>query len=423
MIDSATIHVSSGSGGDGAISGRHERYIPKGGPDGGDGGDGGSVIFYATESVTTLYDYRYRRKIKADRGKDGSSNKKHGSSAKDKRLAVPIGTIVKRQDGSTIADLRSNESEVVVAMGGKGGKGNSRFKSSTYQYPLIAEAGELGKEVEINLELKLLADVALIGSPNAGKSSLISAVTSARPKIGNYPFTTITPVLGVVHMKSTEFVMVDIPGLIQGANKGIGLGDEFLRHAERTKIFIHVLAVNGGSPKDVVDEYQKVREEIRLYKDELLHRKEIIVLNKIDLEEGRTNIDKVINKLAVHGKRIVEVSATEKRGLEEMLEYVQDGLLSEKKENNSTEIQTSAIPILKPKGIELQKKIAVTKNKYRVIYDRAVRISRMIDNDNWGAKMQLYEMLKKWGIIDELENAGLQKGHPFSVGKIDFEWD
>ena len=423
MIDSAKIRVSSGGGGNGAISGRHERYVPKGGPDGGDGGDGGSVVIYATDSMTTLADYKYRRKFKADRGKDGSSNKKYGASSKDKRLAVPIGTIVKREDGSIIADLQSNESEVVVALGGKGGKGNSRFKSSIYQFPLIAEAGELGQELEINLELKLLADVALIGSPNAGKSSLLAAVTSARPKIGNYPFTTITPVLGVVLRHSTEFVMVDIPGLIQGASEGIGLGDEFLRHAERTKIFIHVLDTNAGEPKEVVAEYKKVREEIRLYKEELLQRPEIIALNKIDLEKERCNIDKVINELAALGKRIVEVSAVEKKGLEDMLDCIEDELISQRKINTSNTKEADKIPTIRPKGLESEKKIIRTGNSYRVIYGKAVRISRMIDNDNWGAKMQLYEMIKKWKIIEELENAGLLRGQSFSVGQINFEWE
>ena len=423
MIDSAKIHVSSGGGGNGAISGRHEKYVPKGGPDGGDGGDGGSVVIYATETITTLADYRYKRKFKADRGKDGSSNKKHGASAKDKRLAVPIGTVVKRQDGSTIADLQINQSEVVVALGGKGGKGNARFKSSIYQFPLIAEAGELGQEFEINLELKLLADVALIGSPNAGKSSLLSAVTSATPKIGDYPFTTITPVLGVVHRVASEFVMVDIPGLIQGASKGIGLGDEFLRHAERTKIFIHVLDINAGDPKKVIEEYKKVREEIRLYKDDLSQRREIIVLNKIDLEKGRCNIDKVINELAIHGKSIVEVSAIGKTGLEKMLDCVETELVSEKRINKTSAVEADKIPTIRPQGIEAEKKIIRTRNSYRVIFSKAVRISRMIDNDNWSAKMQLYEMLKKWKIIQELEAAGLLRGQSFTVGQIDFEWE
>ena len=423
MIDSAKIHISSGGGGNGAISGRHERYVPKGGPDGGDGGDGGSVVIYATESMTTLSEYKYRRKFKADRGKDGSSNKKYGASAKDKRLSVPIGTVVKRQDGSTIADLQTNESEVVVAVGGKGGKGNSRFKSSIYQFPLIAEAGELGQELEINLELKLLADVALIGSPNAGKSSLLAAVTSARPKIGDYPFTTITPVLGVVHRYAAEFVMVDIPGLIQGASKGVGLGDEFLRHAERTKIFIHVLDINAGDPKEVIEEYKKVKEEIRLYKDDLSQRREIIVLNKIDLENGRCNIDKVINELAIEGKNIVEVSAIGKTGLEEMLDCVEAELLAEKRKNKTTAREADKIPIIKPQGIEAEKKIIRTNASYRVIFSKAVRISRMIDNENWAAKMQLYEMLKKWKIIEELENAGLLRGQSFTVGQINFEWE
>lgn len=423
MIDNAKINVSSGAGGNGAISGRHERYVPKGGPSGGDGGDGGSVVVYATESMTTLADYRYKRKFKADRGKDGSSNKKHGASSKDKRLAVPAGTIIKREDGSTIADLQSSESEVVVAVGGKGGKGNARFKSSIYQFPLIAEAGELGQDFEINFELKLLADVALIGSPNAGKSSLLSSVTSARPKIGDYPFTTITPVLGVVQRDLDEFVIVDIPGLIKGANEGVGLGDEFLRHAERTKIFIHVLDISTGGPKEVVSEYEKVREEIRLYKNDLSERREIIALNKIDLEKGRTKIDEVINALAIYGKRIVEVSAVEKTGLGEMLENVEKELESERRINKIKHNQTDKIPIIKPLGLDKEKMIQRTKDGYKVVYSKAIRISRMIDNDNWAAKMQLYEMLKKWRVIQQLENAGLSRGQPFSVGKIDYEWE
>ena len=423
MIDSAKISVSSGGGGNGAISGRHEKYIPKGGPDGGDGGDGGSVVIYATENMTTLANYRYKRKFKADRGKDGSSNKKHGASSKNNRLAVPVGTIVKREDGSIIADLQSSESEVVVAVGGKGGKGNARFKSSIYQFPLIAEAGELGEEFEINLELKLLADVALIGSPNAGKSSLLSSVTSAKPKIGDYPFTTITPVLGVVEREMSEFVIVDIPGLIKGANQGVGLGDEFLKHAERTKMFIHVLDISTGGAKEVVSEYEKVREEIGLYKNGLSERREIIALNKIDLEKGRTKIDEVINVLAIHGKRIVEVSAVEKTGLDEMLGNVEKELEIEGRINKINNNEVDKIPIIKPQGLDKEKMIQQTSDGYKVVYSKAVRISRMIDNGNWGAKMQLYEMLKRWRVIQQLENAGLSRGQPFSVGQIDYEWE
>ena len=423
MIDSANIKVSSGSGGNGAISGRRERYVPKGGPDGGDGGDGGSIIIYATESITSLADYRYKRKFKANRGMDGSSNKRHGASSKDKRLAVPVGTIVKREDESTIADLESNGDEVIVAIGGKGGKGNARFKSPIYQFPLIAEAGESGKDVEINLELRLLADIALIGSPNVGKSSLLSAVTSAKPKIGNYPFTTINPVLGVVQRMAKEFVLVDIPGLIEGANEGVGLGDAFLRHAERTKMFLHVLDINIGEPDKIVSEYEKVREELRLYKEELSERPEVIVLNKIDLETEKNKIDNVINLLAGHGKKIVGISATEKIGLEKMLDYIEGELASDKTINAKNKFEDDNGPVIKARPLTTEKKIEKTRSRYKVIYGKAIQISRMIDNNNWSAKMQLYEMLKRWGVIEELEQAGLERGSSFSVGEIDFEWE
>jgi len=423
MIDSANIKVSSGSGGNGAISGRRERYVPKGGPDGGDGGDGGSIIIYATESITSLADYRYKRKFKANRGMDGSSNKRHGASSKDKRLAVPVGTIVKREDESTIADLESNGDEVIVAIGGKGGKGNARFKSPIYQFPLIAEAGESGEDVEINLELRLLADIALIGSPNVGKSSLLSAVTSAKPKIGNYPFTTINPVLGVVQRMAKEFVLVDIPGLIEGANEGVGLGDAFLRHAERTKMFLHVLDINIGEPDKIVSEYEKVREELRLYKEELSERPEVIVLNKIDLETEKNKIDNVINLLAGHGKKIVGISATEKIGLEKMLDYIEGELASDKTINAKNKFEDDNGPVIKARPLTTEKKIEKTRSRYKVIYGKAIRISRMIDNNNWSAKMQLYEMLKRWGVIEELEQAGLERGSSFSVGEIDFEWE
>jgi GTP-binding protein len=423
MIDSANIKVTSGSGGNGAISGRHERYVPKGGPDGGDGGDGGSIIVYAKESVTTLSDYRYKRIFKANRGFDGLSNKRHGASSKDKRLAVPLGTIVKREDGSIIADLDSNGSEVVVAVGGKGGKGNVKFKSPIYQFPVIAEAGELGQNVEINLELKLLADVALIGSPNAGKSSLLSAVTSAKPKIGNYPFTTIAPVLGVVERTVKEFVMVDIPGLIEGANEGAGLGDEFLRHAERTKMFLHILDINIGEPSKIVAEYEKVREEIRLYKEELSERPEIIVVNKIDLEIEKGKIENAVNLLKGYGKKVVEISATEKLGLEKMLDYIELELEVGNEKSYGIRTGNDETPVIKARELTSEKKVEKTKSKYKVIYSKAIRISRMIDNNNWTAKMQLYEMLKRWGVIEALEQSGLERGGKFSVGEIDFEWE
>ena len=281
FLDQAKIYIKAGNGGSGSTSFRREKYIEFGGPDGGDGGDGGSVIVEAERNLNTLIDFRYRQHFKAESGKPGSKKNKTGGSGKDLILKVPVGTQVYEEDNnSLIYDLTKNKEKFVVATGGKGGLGNTRFKSSTNRAPKKKTDGKKGEEFWIWLQLKVIADVGIIGLPNAGKSSFLSKCTRARPKIANYPFTTINPNLGVLNMNHKEIVLADIPGLIEGSHKGIGLGDKFLRHIERCKTLIHLIDI---SEKDILGNYLKIRNELSKYDKKILKKKEIIIFNKLDL--------------------------------------------------------------------------------------------------------------------------------------------
>ena len=257
MIDQISINIKSGNGGQGAISGRHEKFIPRGGPDGGDGGDGGSVYFISDENERTLLAFRYKKNFKAENGGNGAGAKKHGANGKDIFIKVPLGTQIYDESDFLLVDMVEQNQKVQVLPGGKGGNGNVKYSSSTNQYPVIAQSGEEGEELNVRLDLKLLGDVGLVGAPNAGKSSLISFLTAATPKIANYPFTTLEPVLGVVEHRDKDFVLVDIPGLIEGAHKGVGLGHEFLRHVERTKILIHIIDGTENNPRENFDKINK----------------------------------------------------------------------------------------------------------------------------------------------------------------------
>ncbi len=290
FLDQAKIYIKAGNGGSGSSSFRREKYVEFGGPDGGDGGNGGSVVLEAERNLNTLIDFRYRQHFKAESGKSGSKKNKTGGSGKDLILKVPIGTQIYEEDNNTlIYDLTKNNEKFLVASGGKGGLGNTRFKSSVNRAPRKKTDGKKGEEFWIWLQLKVIADVGIIGLPNAGKSSFLSKCTRARPKIANYPFTTINPNLGVLSIDNKEIVMADIPGLIEGSHKGIGLGDKFLRHIERCETLIHLIDI---SEKDILGNYQKIRNELSMYDKQILKKKEIIIFNKIDLID--TNL---INKI------------------------------------------------------------------------------------------------------------------------------
>lgn len=324
FIDEAEIYVKAGDGGNGAVSFRREKFIPKGGPDGGDGGKGGDVIFKATTSLNTLLDFKYKRKYIAENGKNGSGNNRTGRCGKDLIIPVPVGTtIIDLETNQVIADLVNDGQEFIVAKGGFGGRGNAHFATPVRQTPRFAEKGIPGEEKKIKLELKLLADVGLIGFPNVGKSTFLSVISSARPKIADYPFTTLSPVLGVVKRKQFKsFVVADIPGLIEGAHKGEGLGHSFLKHVERTKILLHFIDLSYLGPKDPYEGFKIINRELFLFNQNLSEKQQIIVINKIDIPEVKKESEKVKKSFEQMGFKVFRISSATKEGIEPLLDYL-----------------------------------------------------------------------------------------------------
>ncbi|WP_427113650.1 GTPase ObgE [Megasphaera sueciensis] len=324
FIDRARIFVQSGKGGDGMSSFRREKFVPKGGPNGGDGGQGGSVILVADQNVNTLVDFRYRRLFKAKPGGKGQGSNKFGRDAEDFLIPVPVGTVVK--DESTdrvIADLSYDGQQAVVAKGGRGGRGNYHFRTSANRAPTFAEMGEPGEEHWLRMELKVLADVGLLGYPSVGKSSILRQVSAAEPEIAAYHFTTLNPILGVVNLSDhRSFVMADIPGLIEGASEGVGLGHDFLRHIERTKILIHVLDVSGSEGRDPIEDFEKINSELKKYNERLSHKLQIVAANKIDLLEDSDNLERVREYMNAEGQEVFPICAATGEGIPELLERV-----------------------------------------------------------------------------------------------------
>jgi GTP-binding protein len=319
LIDQARVYVKAGDGGNGCLSFRREKFIPKGGPDGGDGGDGGSVILVADAGLATLVDFRYRQHLRAGRGAHGEGAKRHGRRGDDLVVPVPVGTIVRDADtGVVLADLVAEGQRAVVARGGRGGRGNARFATATNRAPRRADPGEPGEERRVELELRLLADVGLVGLPNAGKSTLLSGISTARPRIGDYPFTTTQPVLGVVEVADgPRFVAADLPGLIEGAHQGAGLGHAFLRHVARTRVLVHV--VDLAATGDPLAAYDMVRREVELHDPELSGRPVVVALNKIDLPEARARCAGALAACAARGLRAVCVSGASGEGLDALV--------------------------------------------------------------------------------------------------------
>lgn len=324
FIDKAKIFVKAGDGGNGCVAFHREKFVPMGGPSGGDGGKGGDVILLADKDLHTLMDFKYKKHYKAQRGQNGQGGNKKGKDGEDLIIKVPVGTVVKdAQTGEIIADLVEDGQRVVVAKGGKGGKGNAAFKTATNQAPTKAEPGEEGEERWIELELKLLADIGIIGFPNAGKSTLISALSKARPKIADYPFTTLTPVLGVLQLDVDDFVVLaDIPGLIEGASEGVGLGHEFLRHIERTKFLIHLIDVSDFAEREWKEAYQIINRELGNYSEDLLKKPQIVVANKIDALSDRSKLQEIREFFQSRGIPFVSVSLITREGIEELIDTV-----------------------------------------------------------------------------------------------------
>lgn len=433
MIDQILINIKSGNGGNGAISGRHEKFIPRGGPDGGDGGNGGSVFFIADENERTLLPFRYKKNFVAENGGKGAGAKKHGGNGRDIFIKVPLGTQI-YDDDFLIADMVEQNQKILVLQGGRGGNGNVKYASSTNQYPVIAQSGEEGREIKVRLDLKLLGDVGLIGAPNAGKSSVISFLTAATPKIASYPFTTLEPVLGVIEHRDKDFVLVDIPGLIEGAHEGVGLGHEFLRHIERTKVLVHLIDGSVGNPKETFD---KINEELKLFNKEILEKPQIIVINKIDLDEVSLLKEEIKETFGTQPYNIYFASAISGEGLSSVMDEAANLLfspelskggrfnplktISEKPILKTTTLEEKIV--LKPKPKPRGPVVEIIENTFIVDFPSVERIAKRINYEDWTARMQLYRHMKKTGVVKALEEAGIKKGDTVQMGGIEWEWD
>lgn len=426
FVDVAKVFVKAGRGGDGIVSFRHEIYIDKGGPNGGDGGRGGDVIFKATENLNTLLDFRYKPELKAENGANGGKQNKHGKSGENLIVKVPVGTIVRR-NGDIIADLTENNQEVVIAIGGRGGFGNAHFKSSVRQVPRIAELGEPGEEFEAELELKLLADVGLIGFPNAGKSTFLSVISNAKPEIANYEFTTLTPNLGVADVDQDSILIADIPGLIEGASKGKGLGDAFLRHVERTAVLLHLIDAYSD---DIKNSYLTIRNELKSYSKELDIRPEVVAITKIeglDQDIVDMQIDE-LKKVVSPGTKVMAISSMAHQGLKELLRELNKIVKAEREKQKeiSITVENDELPVISLNQEELSKAWNVEKVEeedrtlYIVTGEKIERFAIRTNFDQEEGVDRLRDILKKLGIAQELLKKGAESDSIISISGKEF---
>ena len=419
FVDQATISVHAGKGGDGLSSFRRERYVDRGGPDGGDGGRGGSIIAVVKDSIHGLSDYRHIKQLKAKNGEPGGPQNKHGKSAKDTIITVPKGTIIRHGD-KIVADLVSDTDSVVIAKGGDGGYGNAHFKSSTRQAPKIAERGEPGEEFELTLELKLIADVGLVGLPNAGKSTFLSVVSNAKPKIANYPFTTLSPNLGIADIDGKSMVVADIPGLIEGASDGKGLGAEFLRHVERTAVLLHLVDITDD---EFLDHYDVIQKELSNYEVDLSERSQILVATKADLIDEKEQ-KKRVKKLAKHSGTTVEtISSQAHEGLTEILRLLQKEVEANREELAAEE-QENEIPVFELSREEQEDAwtIEQTDDGFAVSGKKIEHFARRLDLNDYYAQLRIKDIMHKMGIMQELGRRGIEPEQTIQIGDQTFNY-
>jgi GTPase len=416
FVDEARIHVKSGDGGNGAMQFRREKYIPLGGPNGGDGGKGGDVVLVVDTRLNTLSKFQYKSQFTAENGGNGATSNRTGKSADELVVEVPPGTVVRDVNtGELVADLTLPGQRAVVAYGGRGGRGNARFKSSTNQAPRMAERGEPGEERELSLELKVLADVGIVGVPNAGKSTLLSVVTAAKPKIANYPFTTLTPNLGVAQAAEREIVLADIPGIVEGAHQGVGLGHSFLRHIQRTRLLIHLL---DGAGEDPIGDFVQINSELALFDPELAKRPQIVVLNKVDLPQAQEHWEAVKAFVEARGYSTFQISAVAHQGVRELLNHVAQRL-------NELPAVTEAeeIPVFKPEDEGEAFTIVREEDAYRIVGKRIERAASMTYWEYEEAVVRFYRILEALGIADALREAGIEAGDSVLIGEYELEWE
>lgn len=423
FVDKAKIFVKAGNGGNGSVSFRREKYVPAGGPDGGDGGKGGSIIIEADGALRTLMDFKYKTKYSAPSGEDGSKKRRAGKNGEDLLLRVPEGTIIRdEKTGLVIADLKNSGDRIVVAKGGFGGKGNQHFANAVRQAPAFAKSGTDGQERWIVLELKMIADVGLLGFPNVGKSTFLSIVTSAKPKIANYHFTTITPNLGVVKTRHGEsFVMADIPGIIEGAADGVGLGHDFLRHVERTKVLIHIVDISGIEGRDPIEDFEKINSELKLYNEKLATRPQIVVANKSDLLFDDSIYADFKKKLEGKGYEVFKMSAATREGVDEVIDRVVQVLAesSEIELVSEDEIYRPEDDVNEDEGLFIE----VDENGVYVVKGKELRrIMYSVNFDDVESLQYFQNQMESRGVFDKLRDMGIEDGDSVKIYELEFEF-
>ena len=422
FIDEVNLKLVAGKGGDGCTSFLREKYVPLGGPDGGNGGKGGSIIFKADKGLRTLIDLRYKKVIKGDAGEMGRGRNQTGSSANDTVIVVPIGTTIKDTDTNLIiCDLVSDNQECVVAKGGRGGKGNAAFMTNKNKAPYTSELGEPGEERNVCCELKLLADVGLVGFPSVGKSSLISVISAAKPKIADYHFTTLVPNLGVVKAGDYSYVVADLPGMIEGSSEGVGLGDKFLRHASRCRVVCHILDMGEVDGRDVIEDYKIIRNEIKKYDENLYNKKELIVANKMDLPNAKENLEKF--KKEFKDAEILEVSAATKEGTKELIFKLKELLESLPEEEIYEKNEFEDYVLYEFKHEKPYKIERVGESKWRVTGPELEKLLKMTRFNSDESALRFASKLKALGVDEELKSLGAKEGDTVQILNQEFEYE
>ena len=423
FIDKARIFVKAGNGGNGSVAFRKEKYVPAGGPDGGDGGRGASIIFEVDLGLRTLMDFKYQRKYVAESGGDGSKKKKAGKNGEDLILKVPAGTIIRDEaTGLIIADLKEEGDRAVVVKGGRGGKGNQHFANAVRQAPAFAKSGTDGEERWVILELKMIADVGLLGFPNVGKSTFLSVVTKAKPKIANYHFTTLTPNLGVVQTKfGDSFVLADIPGLIEGAAEGVGLGHDFLRHVERTKVLIHIVDITGHEGRNALEDFDKINVELSLYNERLSHRPQVVVANKIDILEDESVYEEFKEELEGRGYKEFKMSAATRQGIDDVINYVSQ-LLKEVEDVELVTEEEMYRPELDESNEDEGLTVEIEDGIYVVKGKSLRRIMYSVNFEDMESIQYFQKAMESEGVFDKLRDMGIEDGDTVKIYEIEFEF-
>ena len=424
MIDYASVYLKAGNGGNGAVAWRREKYEPSGGPAGGDGGDGGSIIIVASRNLSTLEEFRYKSKYLAENGQPGGKNKKFGKKGEDLFIKVPIGTIIREKFSNTIIkDLTHDGESFIIAKGGKGGKGNVHFKNSIRQAPRFAQSGRAGQEIEIILELKVLADVGLVGLPNVGKSTLISVISKAKPKIANYHFTTIDPNLGVVNIDSERsFIVADIPGLIEGANEGNGLGHDFLKHIERCRVLVHLVDISGIEGRDPIEDFKLINEELSLYNEKLSQKPMIVALNKTDLDFN-DNASRFLDKYK-NDYEIIKISAATTKNTKKLVDSISELLAKsdEKEFDLIEEVDESFLDTSYNKEVLYDINYRIENEIYVVEGNRVDNLMDKVNLEDYDSRMYFEKTLREMGVFDKLKEMGIKEGDSVAFGDLVFEY-